>query len=111
MLHNYSLKLGHYGNYLVIILICLIPIRRFLEYKGIMECSIKPTMMDPYNIDNPCRVKSSYIQFVTTFFEMIIVCITLVIALIPEALPLAFGVCIRAYSKLDIISVQRNIIF
>lgn len=42
---------------------------------------------------------------------MIIVCITLVIALIPEALPLAFGVCIRAYSKLDVISDKKRIIF
>jgi magnesium-transporting ATPase (P-type) len=42
---------------------------------------------------------------------MIIVCLTLVIALIPEALPLAFGVCIRAYSKLDIISKDKNILF
>jgi hypothetical protein len=36
MLSAYSLKLGNYGNYLVIFLILLIPIRRFLEYKGLI---------------------------------------------------------------------------
>jgi magnesium-transporting ATPase (P-type) len=40
MLSAYSLKLGNYGNYLVIFLIALIPFRRFLEAKGIIECSI-----------------------------------------------------------------------
>ena len=109
MLGSYSLKLGNYGNYLVVFLIALIPLRRFFEYEGLIECSIEP---DPNLLgDNPCKMSSSYVEFIAAFFQMIIVCLTLVIALIPEALPLAFGVCIRAYSKLDIISEKKKILF
>ena len=112
MLDAYSLKLGNYGNYLVIFLILLIPFRRYLEYLGLIECSID-SISQSYRSQtlNACTMASSYVEFITTFFEMIIVCITLVIALIPEALPLAFGVCIRAYSKLNIISTERKILF
>ena len=111
MLSAYSLKLGNYGNYLVIFLIALIPFRRFLEAKGIIECSIDNEDLLLGAGVNQCKMSTSYVEFITIFFQMIIVCLTLVIALIPEALPLAFGVCIRAYSKLDIISKDRNILF
>lgn len=112
MLDAYSLKLGNYGNYLVIFLILLIPFRRYLEYLGLIECSIESeNNLYGFRSNNACTMGSSYVEFITTFFEMIIVCITLVIALIPEALPLAFGVCIRAYSKLNIISTERKILF
>lgn len=45
MLSNYSLKLGNYGNYLVICLILLIPFRQYLEYKGVIECSIQQDLL------------------------------------------------------------------
>jgi hypothetical protein len=54
MLQTYSMKLGHYGNILVIILLILIPIRRWLEYKGIFACSFSPSEVDVRLGRNPC---------------------------------------------------------
>ena len=46
----------------------------------------------------------NYVTFIDAFLKMVIVCITLVVAIIPEALPLAFGVTINTYSKQAIMS-------
>jgi magnesium-transporting ATPase (P-type) len=55
---------------------------------------------------NPCMGDSNinYVSFIDAFLKMVIVCITLVVAIIPEALPLAFGVTINTYSKQAIMS-------
>lgn len=78
--------------------------RSYLEYYGVVKCSIPSDSPDT----NLCKQQNSisYVTVIETFLKMVIVCITLVVAIIPEALPLAFGVTVNTYSKQAIMSTD-----
>mmetsp|Transcript_28011 Transcript_28011/g.42352 ORF Transcript_28011/g.42352 Transcript_28011/m.42352 type:complete len:335 (-) Transcript_28011:1052-2056(-) len=109
MFHRYSLKMGAYSNYVVLALIMFVPMRRGLEYFDIMKCNLGSELDDEGL--NPCQSRNIQDKFIERFFQMIIVCITLVIALIPEAMHLAFVISIYFYSKEDDIGKDADIIF
>jgi hypothetical protein len=68
MLQTYSMKLSYYGNILVIILLCLIPARNWLENKGIFECSYSPNDEDIRLGRNPCSYVESFSETMEIFF-------------------------------------------
>ena len=94
----YILSIGYYGNIIMLLLILTIFLRKYLEYLGVIPCSM-PDNKDGSNacVNNKSMQNLRY--FLSHFFKILVVCISLVIALIPEAISLSVIICLASYTK------------
>ena len=107
VLEKYSHRMGGYTNKIVLMLIILIIIRATLEWLGILQSGGMGGDSDGEQPD----LAEFLTKLISKVLKMVTVYIALIIALLPEAVTMAFAACIVSYTEDEALSETFKIMF